>query len=92
MIHVSASWGIIHLLLRLLQASHGLSLLVQPFTGSLVEPPGTGFVSIDASTVEELCLVFYRVERSGWVISVQQKFMVVVQEKVGSRGDRGIKV
>ena len=46
MIHVSTSWGIMHLLLRLLHASQGLSLLVQPFTGSLPWPPGAGFVSI----------------------------------------------
>lgn len=35
-----------HLLLRLLHASQGLSLLVQPFMGSLPWPPGAGFVSI----------------------------------------------
>jgi hypothetical protein len=39
MIHVSASWGIMHLLLRLLHASQGLSLLVQPFAASLPWPP-----------------------------------------------------
>lgn len=35
-----------HLLLRLLQASQGLSLLVQPFTGSLDWPPEAGFGSM----------------------------------------------
>lgn len=35
-----------HLLLRLLHASQGLSLLVQPFTGSLPWPPGGGIGSI----------------------------------------------
>jgi len=40
-----------HLLLRLLHASQGLSLLVQPFTGSLPGPPSAEFVSIGTSAL-----------------------------------------
>lgn len=82
-----------HLLLRLLHASQGLSLLVQPFTGSLPGPPEAGFVSIGRLALEDQLPVFHRVEMSGWMISALQKFIFVVQgEHERSRGDRGIKV
>jgi hypothetical protein len=46
--------------------------------GSLPWPPGPGFVSIWHVSLEDHTLEVYRAEKFGWMISVLQKFIVVV--------------